>query len=127
MISSHRDLKVWQEAMKLAEKTYRLSASLPRSEAKGLAEQMSRCAVSVPSNIAEGYGRESARAYIQFLKIARGSLNELETQILLAERVQLVNHDQTEPLLSSIGSVGRMLNGLIRSLRARRPADSIPA
>jgi four helix bundle protein len=116
VIASYRDLKVWQEAMALAEVAYRLAVKLPR--VGGLADQMGRSAISVPANIAEGYGRESARSYVQFLKVARGSLNELETQILLAQRVQLLDGNQTEPLLSSIESVSKMLNGLIRSIRA---------
>jgi len=81
---------------------------------------MSRSAISVPSNIAEGYGRESARSYEQFLKVARGSLNELETQILLARRIRLITCDQTVPLLSSIEAVSKMLNALIRTLRSRQ-------
>ena len=108
VIASYRDLKVWQEAMALAEVAYRLAVKLPR--VGGLAYQMGRSAISVPANIAEGYGRE----------LARGSLNELETQILLAQRVQLLDGNQTEPLLSSIESVSKMLNGLIRSIRAHR-------
>lgn len=118
MISSYRDLKVWREAMALAEAAYRLGVKLPRIG--GLADQIWRSAISVPANIAEGYGRESARSYVQFLKVARGSLNELETQILLAQRVRLLDGSQTEPLLSSIESISKMLNGLIRSIRAHR-------
>ncbi|HUJ36715.1 MAG TPA: four helix bundle protein [Hyphomicrobium sp.] len=120
MIASHRDLKVWQQAMDLAEAACLLASQLPKLEARALADQMSRSAISVPSNIAEGYGRESARSYGQFLKVARGSLNELETQILLARRIRLITCDQTVPLLSSIEAVSKMLNALIRTLRSRQ-------
>jgi len=118
-IISYQDLKVWQEAMALAEAAYRLVAKLPRIGANGLADQMWRSAISVPANIAEGYGRGSARAYAQFLKIARGSLNELETEILLARRICLLDVNQTEPLISSIERVSKMLNALIKSLQVR--------
>jgi four helix bundle protein len=122
-IISYQDLKVWQEAMALAEAAYRLVAKLRRIGANGLADQMWRSAISVPANIAEGYGRGSARAYAQFLKIARGSLNELETEILLARRIYLLDVNQTEPLISSIERVSKMLNALIKSLRGRALPD----
>jgi four helix bundle protein len=118
-IASYRDLRVWQEAMALAEAAYGLVAKLPRIGGNGLADQMWRSAISVPANIAEGYGRESAKSYVQYLKIARGSLNELETQILLAQRIRLLDLSQAEPLLSNIERVSKMLNALIRSIRAR--------
>lgn len=120
VIASYRDLKVWQEAMSLAEGAYQLTAKLPRYGANGLADQMWRSAISVPANIAEGYGRESARSYVQFLKIARGSLNELETQILLVQRLRLVEGAQTGPLLARTESISKMLNALIRSIQAKR-------
>jgi len=117
-IASYRDLKVWQEAMSLAEAIYRSWTKPPHLDARGLADQMRRSAISVPANIAEGYGRESPRSYVQFLKIARGSLNEFETQVLLAQRVDFLDAGQAAPLLSSIESISKMLNALIRSIRA---------
>lgn len=124
MIASYRDLKVWQEAMALAEGAYHLTAILPKTRANALAEQMCRSAISVPANIAEGYGRESTRSYIQFLRIARGSLNELETQILLAQRLRFVDFTQTAVLLASVEATSKMLNGLIRSLREKNRAPT---
>ncbi len=124
MIASYRDLKVWQEAMALAEGAYHLTAILPKTRANALAEQMCRSAISVPANIAEGYGRESTRSYIQFLRIARGSLNELETQILLAQRLRFVDFTQTAVLLASVEATSKMLNGLIRSLREKNRAPA---
>lgn len=84
---SHKDLIVWQKAMILAELTYFLTKKLPKSESFGLISQMQRAAVSIPSNIAEGWGRNSANELKRFLLIARGSAAELETQLLLAERL----------------------------------------
>ena len=124
MIASYRDLKVWQEAMALAEGAYHLTAILPKTRANALAEQMCRSAISGPANIAEGYGRESTRSYIQFLRIARGSLNELETQILLAQRLRFVDFTQTAVLLASVEATSKMLNGLIRSLREKNRAPA---
>src|SRR5215207_5514750 len=100
-IQSYRDLRVWQDAMGLAEACYRLTASFPRDELFGLTSQVRRAATSIPANIAEGYGRNSKGAYTQFLKIAQGSLKELETHLLLAERLNLASTEATEPLLSS--------------------------
>jgi len=108
--------------MTLAENVYRLAATIPRIAAYGFADQMRRSAISIPANIAEGYGRESTGSYIQFLKIARGSLKELETHILLAQRVGIIDGESTQPLLSRSEDIGKMLNALIRSIQARRSA-----
>src|ERR1700751_2326378 len=78
-IRSYRDLRVWQEAMTLAEHSYRFSGDLPREELFGLTSQIRRAAASVPANVAEGYRRDSKGAYVNFLKTAQGSLKELET------------------------------------------------
>jgi four helix bundle protein len=120
MIRSYRDLKVWQLAMDLAESAYRQSQDMPRAEMYGMVVQIRRSAASVPANIAEGYGRESTGAYVQFLRTARGSLKELETHILLAERVGLMKSDSMLSLLGSAESVGKMLNALIKSLKSRQ-------
>lgn len=91
MLSSYRELLVWQKAMELAVKSYLLSHSFPKSEMYGLTSQLRRASVSVPSNIAEGYGRGGRKEYLQFLFfIARGSLKELETQTILAQRCRLL-------------------------------------
>jgi len=86
-INSHRDLIVWQKGMDLAVAAYRLTASFPTDERYGLTSQIRRACASIPANIAEGYGRESAGAYAQQLRIAQGSLKELETHVELAHRV----------------------------------------
>jgi four helix bundle protein len=115
-IETYRDLRVWREAMDLAEACYRLTATFPRDELYGLSSQIRRAGASIPANIAEGYGRNSTGAYLQFLRISQGSLKELETHVLLADRLGLIPAAGTTPLLASCDSVGRMLWSLIRSI-----------
>jgi four helix bundle protein len=115
-IESYRDLRVWQDAMQLAEDCYRLTAVFPREEAFGLTSQIRRASTSIPANIAEGYGRNSKGAYAQFLKMAQGSLKELETHLILSERLALTDARATEPLLASCDALGRMLFSLIRKI-----------
>jgi len=115
-IQSYRDLRVWREAMLLAEEAYRLTKSFPRDELFGLTSQIRRAAASVPANIAEGYGRENTGNYIQFLRIAQGSCKEVETHALLAQRV-LDDITSPQKLLDQCDAVGKMLHGLIRSLQ----------
>lgn len=106
--------------MDLAESAYRHSQSMPRSEIYGLTSQIRRAATSVPANIAEGYGRDATGSYIQFLRTARGSLKELETHILIAQRVGLMAPNLAAPLLRSAEDIGRMLNSLIKSLKVKQ-------
>lgn len=115
-IQSYRDLRVWREAMTLAELCYRHTAAFPTDERFGLTAQIRRSAASVPANIAEDYGREQTGAYVQFLRIAQGSCKEVETHLLLAERV-LTGVPGPAPLLDQSDVVGKMLRGLIRSLQ----------
>jgi four helix bundle protein len=114
----HERLDVWRDAMDLAEEIYRFSARLPEQERFGLTAQMRRTAVSVPSNIAEGAARRSKIEYLRFLSIARGSLSELDTQVKLVLRLQLVAES---PAVSQIDRVFAKLNALIRALS--RPAN----
>jgi len=117
MLKSYRDLLVWQRAIEMVILVYRITAEFPRHEIYGLTSQTRRASVSVPSNIAEGYGRGTRREYIQFLSIAQGSLKELETQAILAERLNYSPAAQIEKLLSETEQVGKMLGSLIRSLK----------
>ena len=87
MVESYRELKVWNAGMDLAVMAYALTRSLPADERFGLCSQIQRSAASIPANIAEGYGRESRQEFIRFLRVAQGSLKELETHVLLARRV----------------------------------------
>jgi four helix bundle protein len=122
-VSSYRDLRVWQDAMNLAEAAFLLTRSFPKEELFGMTAQIRRAAASIPANIAEGNGREQTRPYIQFLRIAQGSLKELETHLLLAGRVGLVPAAEVSGLLLRCDGLGRMLRSLIRTLQ-RRDAES---
>jgi four helix bundle protein len=117
-INSYRDLLVWQQAMDLAAAVYDLTRDWPREELYGLTAQTRRASVSVAANIAEGYGRENRGSYIQFLKIAQGSLKEVETHLLLASRVSIVDQDGVTPYLDRCESVGKLLRLLIKRLSA---------
>lgn len=116
-VLSYRDLIVWQQAMTLVEGVYRLTQTYPREELFGLISQTRRAAVSVPANIAEGHGRGTRAAYAGFLRIARGSLRELETHLMLARRLSFADPATTEQMLAHCDEIGRMLHGLILRLR----------
>lgn len=116
MVTSHKDLLVWQRSMDLVETVYRLTGSFPSVEQWGLVSQMRRAAISVPSNIAEGYGRQATGEYRHHISIARGSLLELETQILLARRLKYLQPADTDPVLKEIDEISRMLATLVSKL-----------
>ena len=117
-IKTYRDLIAWQRAMELVRMLYQVTARMPESERFGLTNQMRRAAVSIPSNIAEGYARQTTLDYIKFLRTARGSLAELATQVEIAIAIKmLAPHPQLKALLDE---VDRILQGLIRSLEAKR-------
>ncbi|MBZ5514301.1 MAG: four helix bundle protein [Acidobacteriia bacterium] len=119
-IHSYRDLKVWQQAMDLAEACYRTTREFPKDELYGMTSQIRRSAASVPANIAEGRGRETRGEFIQFLRVAQGSVKELETHLLLAERIGSMLPKDSEAILERCEAVGRMLRALIRSLQVAR-------
>ena len=108
-IDSYRDLIVWQQAMDLAVAVYELTRTWPKDELYGLTSQVRRAATSVPANIAEGYGRENRGSYQQFLRIAQGSLKELETHLMIAQRVGVAADQSVSPLLERSESVGELL------------------
>jgi len=107
--------------MDLAAEVYRLSRSWPKEELYGLTSQARRAAASIPANIAEGYGRQSPASYIQFLKIARGSLLELEPHLLLAERIGQAESGSCEDVIRDATELAKMLGALIRSIGQRQP------
>jgi four helix bundle protein len=115
-IHSHKDLVVWQKAMQLAELCYVLTSQFPITEKYRLTDQLLRAAISVPANIAEGDARSSRRDYARMLWIARGSLAEAETHILLATRVGHASLDACKPALDLIDEISRMLNALVARL-----------
>jgi len=116
-VRSYRDLVVWQQGMELAKLCYAKTRSFPRSEVFSLTAQIRRSAASVPANIAEGNGRENTGAYIQFLRVAQGSLKELETHVLLAQAVELMGEEDAEEVLAKSERVGKLLRSLIRALQ----------
>jgi four helix bundle protein len=121
-IGSYQDLKVWQSAMDLAVLSYGLTKAFPRDEMFGLTSQIRRAAVSIAANIAEGYGRENRGSFVPFLRIAQGSLKELETHVLIAKRVGLLADAGSAKLLLASEENGKMLRSLIRVVQ-RKQAD----
>ncbi len=124
-IESYRDLLIWQQAMELVTDVYALTKSWPKEELFGLTSQVRRAAVSIPANIAEGYGRESRASYQNFLRIAQGSLKELETLLEVALRVGIESKEQVKPQMLKCESVGKLLKLLIRKLSdSRQPTKT---
>jgi len=114
--SSFRELRVWQEAMKLTTEIYKCTSEFPKHELYGLSQQIRRVAVSVPSNIAEGKGHRSNKEFVRFLLHAKGSLLEIQTQLLIAGELQYLGKEETLRLLRLAEGVGRALSGLINSM-----------
>jgi len=118
-VRSYRDLVVWQKAMALAAECYLKTREFPRTEAFGMTSQIRRSAASIPANIAEGNGRENTGNYINSLRIAQGSLKELETHLMLANTVELMDKNNADELLAACDQVGRLLRALIRALQEK--------
>lgn len=118
-VDSYQDLIVWQKGMDLAERCYRVTKGFPKDELFGMTSQIRRASASIPANIAEGWGREGTREYIQFLRVAQGSLKELETHLILCQRVGLLSEAQAPSLLALCAEVGKMTRSLIGSLQHR--------
>ncbi|CAB4325411.1 four helix bundle protein [Brucella sp. 6810] len=115
-VNSYRDLVVWQQAMDLVTEIYKLTVGWPKEEIYGLTSQVRRAAISVPANIAEGFGRENRGSYQQFLRIAQGSLKEMETHLLIAESLGFMQDETIKSILVKSESVGKLLRLLIRKL-----------
>jgi four helix bundle protein len=118
-LGSYHDLIVWQRAIDFVVDTYKLTGRFPRTELYGLTAQLQRAAVSIPSNVAEGAGRIHTHEFIHHAGIARGSLFEAETQIIVARRLGYVSEEDIRPLLHAVAEVGRLLYGLIVSLERK--------
>lgn len=117
-VSSFRDLKVWQKAFALAERSCAIADGLRRKRRSGLATQIERAAASIPANIAEGNGRSHRGDYLHHLSIAHGSLAELESHLLLAESLDGSDRIRIAAALVLAREVGRMLGGLMRALQS---------
>jgi len=116
LLKTFKELIVWQEAMKLVELIYMKTKDFPKEEMYGISSQIKRAAISIPANIAEGYKRKSRKEYLQFLSIAAGSIAELETHILIAQRIGFLAKDTTEQLEIQLYSTERLLSALQKSL-----------
>ena len=117
-VRSYKDLLVWQKAMDLVIECYRVTRGLPASEVYGLGSQIQRAAVSIPANIAEGHGRDHLGDYVRHISIAKGSVLELETHLLIVERLKYIPRSELELAIGLTTEVGKMLEGLSKSLRA---------
>jgi len=116
-MQSYKDLLVWQQSMSLVSEVYRITRLFPREEIYGLTSQLRRGAVSVPSNIAEGQGRSTRGEFLQFLCHARGSLFEMETQLIIAAELGYVSDNDQHVVINQLTRVAKLLNALITSLR----------
>ncbi len=116
---SYKDLVVWQKAMQLAQRCYKLTESFPKSEVYGMTSQIRRAAVSIPCNIAEGWGREGAKEFLQFLRVAQGSTKELETLLLLADRLYPDQASDIAGMLATLAEISRMLRALMATLKTK--------
>ena len=115
-IQSYKDLLIWLKGVALVKSVYLLCEQLPKEEVYGLQSQMKRAAISIPSNIAEGYGRNYTQNYVQFLRIARGSLLELETQLIISKELKLVGNKLYQKVQGLITEDNKMLNAFIKSI-----------
>lgn len=122
-MKSYRDLKVWEKAMDLVVMCYQAAKNFPKNEIYGLTSQLQRSAVSIPSNIAEGHQRKYSKEFLQYLSIAYGSLAELETHVLIAERLRYIDKNQLNCLLDQTAELGKMINGLKRSVEKKLRPD----
>jgi len=117
-IESYKDLEIWKKGVRFAIEIYQITREFPSHEQFGLISQLRRAASSVPANIAEGYGRESTKSYIQFLKISRGSLNEIETFLYIGFGLGYLDKAKLDEQIEKTTEIGKMMNSLIKKLRA---------
>lgn len=116
-IHTFKDLKVWQEGHRLVLMIYKLTKDFPKEEKYGLTDQMRRCAVSITSNIAEGFSRQGVKEKVQFYFLAKGSLTELDNQLLVSKDVKYINNETFNLIEAQIVIVGKLLTGLIKSTK----------
>ncbi len=115
-IESYKDLIVWQKGIKLVDEVYAITKSFPQNEVFGLTSQIRRAGVSIPANIAEGWGRDSTKNYIQFIRISRGSLYELETLFVIARDLNYIDETIKTSVTGKIDEIGKMFNKLLQKL-----------
>ena len=115
-VSTYKDLLVWQKGIQIVKEVYLAIGEFPKEELYGLQSQIKRSSISIPSNIAEGWGRNYSKSYVQFLKYARGSLLELETQIIIAQELNFISIENFNKIQSLITEESKMLNAFIKSI-----------
>jgi four helix bundle protein len=118
-IRSYKDLIVWQKGIELVTSVYSISKTFPNEEKFGLVNQLNRAVVSVPANIAEGWGRESSKNYLQFLRISRGSLMEVETLMIISKNLNYLDNNSFKIISDQIEETGKILQGLIKSIQQK--------
>jgi len=120
MVRDYKELEVRKKSVAIATTLYRLTSGFPNAERYGLSSQIRRAAVSIAANIAEGRGKGSAGEYIQFLKVARGSLMDVETHLIVSCNLDLISSDALGAASNEIEEIGKLLNGLIGALKSRK-------
>jgi four helix bundle protein len=120
MSQSFKDLLIWKKSMALVTEIYQVTRGFPNYEKFGLVSQLRRAAVSVPSNIAEGKGRKTSKEFHQFLILARGSLWEVETQILISRNLNYLSQEQCDELERKTSELGKMLSGFLDAVASRK-------
>ena len=118
-MANYKDLDAWKKSIEYVTEIYKVTNSFPESEKFGLVNQMRRAAVSIPSNIAEGASRQHIKEYIQFAYISLGSLNELNTQLVIASNLKYIDAVTYTNMLEASDNIGKMLNGLIKYLKSK--------
>ena len=116
-MKTHKDLDVWKKSIDLVTTLYSMTNSFPKDELFGLTSQIRRAAVSIPSNIAEGAARRSQKEFTQFLYIALGSQQELDTQLIIANNLKYINSNMYNSISMELATIGKMIMGLIKSIR----------
>lgn len=117
-MKTHKDLEVWKLSVDLVTEIYQLTSTFPKEERFGLTNQIRRSSISVPSNIAEGAARHSQKEFIQFLYIALGSQQDLDTQLIIAKNLKFLTEGSFNQTISKIQTVGKLLNGLIKYVKS---------
>jgi four helix bundle protein len=125
-IRSYQDLEAWKLGIGLTKSVYRATASFPDAERYGLVSQLRRASVSIPSNIAEGWGRGTTAEYARFLRVARASLFEIETQLIIAAELGFLAEHEREGMNEETKQFGRVLSGLLRSIESKLDRGTQP-
>nr|WP_315157217.1 four helix bundle protein [uncultured Flavobacterium sp.] len=117
-VKSYKELLIWQKGIKIVVLIYKLTKDFPKEEIYALTSQLKRASVSIPSNIAEGFGRQTDKSFNHFLNISRGSLNEIETQLIIAKELEFIHNENIfDELLFLIEEEGKMINAFSKNLK----------